>query len=40
METFSMDPFEAVKARIVNGDERQTMGVLGARGVGVVETTE
>ena len=32
METFPKDPFETVKARIVSGDERQVMGVLGGRG--------
>ena len=31
METFPKDPFE-MKARIVNGDERQVMSVLGRRG--------
>ena len=29
METFPEDPFETLKARIVNGDERQVVGVLG-----------
>ena len=38
METFPKDPFKAVKARIVSGDERQVMGVLvGGRGIVVVE---
>ena len=41
METFPKDPFQTVKARIVSGDERQVMGVLGeARGVGLVEAME
>ena len=31
-ETFSKDPFETVKARIVSGDERQVVGVLGRGG--------
>ena len=29
METFSEDPFEMVKTRLVCGDERQEVGVLG-----------
>ena len=29
METFPKDPFETVKVRIISGDERQVMGVLG-----------
>ena len=41
METFPEDPFETVKARIVSGDERQVIGVLGeTSGVGLVEATE
>ena len=41
METFPKDPFEPVKARIVSGDVRQVMGVLGeATGVELVEATE
>ena len=32
METFPKDPFETVKARIVSGDERPVMGVLGRQG--------
>ena len=41
METFSKDPFEMVKARIISGDERQVMGILGGvRGVGLVEAME
>ena len=35
METFLKELFEMVKARIVSGDERQVMGVLGEmRGLG------
>ena len=40
METFSEDPFEMVKARIVSGDERQTVGVSRGKGISVVETME
>ena len=41
MENFPKDPFERVKARIVSGDERQVMGVLGkATGIGLVEAME
>ena len=41
METFPKDPFETVNARIVSGDERQVMGVLGeVTGVGLLEATE
>ena len=41
METFPKNPLEIVKARIVSGDERQVMGVLGeARGIGLVEAME
>ena len=29
METFPENPFEMVKARVVSGDERQVVGVLG-----------
>ena len=29
METFPEDPFATVKARIVGGDERQVVGILG-----------
>ena len=37
-ETFSKDLFEVVKGRIVRGNERQKMSVLGeVRGVRVVE---
>ena len=32
METFPEDLFATVKARIVSGDERQEMGVLGDEG--------
>ena len=40
METFPEDPFETVKARIVEGDERQVVGVSrGAGGVRVMEIT-
>ena len=38
METFHEDPFETVKARIVNGDERQVVGGLGRRRV--MKTTD
>ena len=38
METFPEDPFETVKARIVGGDERHVVGVLGR--FRVMETTE
>ena len=38
METFPEDPFETVKARIVDGDERQVRGR--CRGVRVMETME
>ena len=37
METFPEDPFEPVKSRIVGGDERQVVGVMG--GVRVMEAT-
>ena len=41
METFTKDLFETVRTRIVIGDERQVMGVLGeTRRVGLVETME
>ena len=41
METFPKDPLGTVKARIVSGDERQMMGVLGeTRRVGLVEAME
>ena len=41
METFPEDAFEMVKARIVSGNERQVMSVLGGtRGVRLVEATE
>ena len=33
LETFPEDPFETVKARIVDGDERQVVGVSGGGGV-------
>ena len=40
MEIFPNNPFETVKARILGGEERQVMGVLGVtRGVALVETT-
>ena len=29
METFPEDPFETVKARIVSGDERQVVRIMG-----------
>ena len=32
METFPEDPFQTVKARIVDGDERQVVGVSGGIG--------
>ena len=32
METFPRDSFETVKTRIVSGDERQVMSVLGGGG--------
>ena len=31
METFSEDPLKTVKVRIVGGDEREVVGVLGGR---------
>ena len=41
METFPEDLLETVKARIVNGDERQVVGVSrGMGGVRVIEITE
>ena len=41
MTTYSEDPFETVKARIISGDERQVVGVSGKAGrVRLVETTE
>ena len=40
METFPEDPFEAVKARIVGGDERQVVWVSRwTGGIWVMETT-
>ena len=35
METFPEDPFETVKARIVGGDERQVVRVMGGGGRGL-----
>ena len=40
METIPEDLFETVKARIVSGDERQVIGVLGGGGVRMMGTTE
>ena len=40
METFPEDPFETVKARIVDGHERQWSGSGGGGGVRVLENTE
>ena len=41
MGTFPEDLFNTVKARIVGGDERQVVGILGeAGGIRVMETTE
>ena len=42
METFPEELFEMVKARVVGGDEREMVRVLGggAGGVRVMETTE
>ena len=37
MEIFPKDRFETVKSRIVGGDERQVVGVMG--GVRVMEAT-
>ena len=33
METFPEDPFETVKTRIVDGDERQVVGSRGRKGL-------
>ena len=40
METFPEDPYEMVKARIVDGDERQVMCSRGAGRVGAEEIME
>ena len=39
METFSLDPFETLIARVVSSGETKVMGGLGV-GVWVMETTE